>query len=68
MSTNDCPFLADVRMLEPLFYLPYLTPIQIPNDYKEGTWESCNLTKKGFVINWQAEAWLSIEFIDGQTK
>ena len=45
-----------VRMAEALFYSPYLDPIQVPSNYKEGTWESCNLTKKRFFINWQAEA------------
>jgi len=37
ISADDCPILVDVRMAEALFYSPYLTPIQIPNNYKEGT-------------------------------
>lgn len=34
-SADDCPFLADVRMDEALFYSPYLNLVQIPVDYEE---------------------------------
>lgn len=68
MSTDDCPILTDARMPETLLYSPYQDPIQIPNNYEEGTWESYNLTKKGFIINFRAEARPSIEFIDGLTR
>ncbi|KAG5143156.1 hypothetical protein JHK82_018851 [Glycine max] len=53
-------------MAKALFYSPYFAPIQVPDNYEERTWESCNLTKKGFIINWQATARPSIEFVDGQ--
>lgn len=39
-------------MVEALFYFAYLVPIHVPSNYKEWTRESCNLTKKGFIINW----------------
>jgi len=65
---DECPFSADVRMAKALFYSPYFAPIQVPDNYEERTWESCNLTKKGFIINWQATARPSIEFVDGQVE
>ncbi|KAG5010225.1 hypothetical protein JHK87_018740 [Glycine soja] len=51
-------------MAKALFYSPYFAPIQVPDNYEERTWESCNLTKKGFIINWQATARPSIEKVD----
>jgi len=65
---DECPFSTDVRMAEALFYSFYMAHIQVPGNYEEGTWQSCNLTKKGSIINWQAEARPSIEFVDGQKK
>jgi len=64
-SVDICPFSVDVRMAKTLFYSLYLAHVQVLGNYEEGTWESYNLTKKGFIINWQAKAQPSIEFMDG---
>lgn len=65
---DDSPFSADVKMVDVTLYSPHLVPIQIPKDYEEGRWQSCNLTKDRFMVNWKAELRPPIELLDGHTK
>ena len=50
------PFTAEVKMLESLFYSPHLGPIEIPEDYVEGSWETCSLTREGFKVKPQVDS------------
>ena len=45
---NKSPFSIDMTITESIFYLPYVKPIMLTNNYKEGSMESCNLTSQGF--------------------
>ena len=39
--------LANVTMVESIFYLPRVKPIMLTYDYKEGSMESCDLMNQG---------------------
>jgi len=48
VHANKRPFKVEVHMVEPIYYSPYIKPIQVPKSFKEGSWKACNLTTKGF--------------------
>ena len=45
IDTN--PFIADITMVESIFYSWCVGPIMLINDYEEGSMESYNLTSQG---------------------
>lgn len=65
VEVDKNPFTDDVKMVEAIFYSPHLEPIQVSENYEEGSWSACNLTTRGFEIVRQAESQLHLEEING---
>ena len=51
VPTDGNPFSVDINIVEFIFYLPYVGPIMVIDDYEERLVESCNLTNHGFKWN-----------------
>ena len=54
VPVNVNPFLADIAIVELIFYSPGIDPIMLTEDYEEGSIESCDLTYHGFKWNVQS--------------
>lgn len=55
MVADKNPLTAYVKMAEAIFYSSQMDPISIPEEYEEGSWESCDLTADGFGVMVQAD-------------